>query len=131
MTTIERIGPPTAKDGEPADDVKHAVLRADDELVSVIWQLSVAEAALDDRDIDWPHKELHAGLSTLLSDQCGALQRLHESLSEYRERYIRPHSALNGQSPSTARRALELSGGSAHGALAKPKTMRYSAAGLT
>jgi putative transposase len=39
---------------------------------------------------------------------------------------IRPHSALNGQSPATARRALELLDGSTHTALAKPKTMRYS-----
>ena len=44
---------------------------------------------------------------------------------------IRPHSALNGQSPATARRALELLDGSAHDALAKPITMEYSAAGLS
>lgn len=53
------------------------------------------------------------------------------SLWRYDYNNIRPHSALNGQSPASARRALELSDGSAHGALAKPKTMSYSTAGLS
>jgi len=44
---------------------------------------------------------------------------------------IRPHSALNGQSPATAWRALELVDCSAHTALAKPKALSYSAAGLS
>jgi len=43
---------------------------------------------------------------------------------------ISPRSALNGKSPATTRRALELLGGSAPVALAKPKRMRYSATGL-
>jgi putative transposase len=54
-------------------------------------------------------------------------------LSRWRHDYnnIRPHSALNGQSPASARRALELSDGSAHGALAKPIAMKYLTAGLS
>ncbi len=44
---------------------------------------------------------------------------------------IRPHSALNGKSPAPARRAPPLLDGSTHTALAKPKTMSYSAAGLS
>lgn len=53
------------------------------------------------------------------------------SLWRYDYNNIRPHSALNGQSPASARRALELSDGSAHGALAKPETMKYLTAGLS
>lgn len=53
------------------------------------------------------------------------------SLWRYDYNNIRPHSALNGQAPASARRALELSDGSAPGALAKPETMSYSAAGLS
>ena len=53
------------------------------------------------------------------------------SLWRYDYNNIRPHSALNGKSPATARRALELMDGSAHGALAKYERMSYSAAGLT
>lgn len=53
------------------------------------------------------------------------------SIWRYDYNNIRPHSALNGQSPATARRALELLDGSAPVALAKPKPMSYSAAGLT
>ena len=43
----------------------------------------------------------------------------------------RPHSALNGQAPASARRALELSGGSTHGALADTENMRYATKGLS
>ena len=57
--------------------------------------------------------------------------RRHLSLWRYDYNNIRPHSALNGQSPATARRALELLGGSAHAALAKPITMSYLITGLT
>jgi len=53
------------------------------------------------------------------------------SLWRYDYNNIRPHSALNGRTPASARRALELSGGSAHGALAKPETMKYLTAGLS
>lgn len=53
------------------------------------------------------------------------------SLWRYDYNNLRPHSALNGMSPASARRALELSGGSAHGALAKPETMKYLTAGLS
>lgn len=44
---------------------------------------------------------------------------------------IRPHSALNGNPPATARRALEQFEGSAHPALAKRQTLRYSTQGLS
>ncbi len=44
---------------------------------------------------------------------------------------IRPHSALNGRTPASARRVLELQMSSAHGALAKLKTMKYLTAGLS
>ena len=53
------------------------------------------------------------------------------SLWRYDYNNLRPHSALNGQSPACARRALELLDGSAHGALAKPETMKYLTAGLS
>lgn len=43
----------------------------------------------------------------------------------------RPHLALKGKSPRTARYAFELSDGSTHTALAKFKTMRYLKAGLS
>lgn len=42
------------------------------------------------------------------------------------EAYIRLHSTLYGQLPETACRAFELSGGSAHGVLAKRKPILYS-----
>ena len=44
---------------------------------------------------------------------------------------IRPHSALNGDTPADARRALERLDGSAPGARANPSTLRYAATGLT
>ncbi len=44
---------------------------------------------------------------------------------------VRPHSALNGNPPATARRALELPDGSTPGALAKLKTMKYQTKGLS
>ena len=43
----------------------------------------------------------------------------------------RPHSALGGDTPTQARRALELAEGSAPGALANQSTMRYAETGLT
>lgn len=39
---------------------------------------------------------------------------------------IRPHSALNGDTPTDARRAPERVEGSAPGARANPSTMRYA-----
>ena len=56
-----------------------------------------------------------------------------QALSRWRHDYnnLRPHSALGGLTPATARRALELSDGSAPAALAKPQPMKYSAAGLS
>jgi putative transposase len=53
------------------------------------------------------------------------------SLWSYDYNNLRPHSALNGRTPASARRALELVDGSAHGALAKPETMKYLTAGLS
>ncbi len=53
------------------------------------------------------------------------------SLWKYDYNHIRPHSALNGQTPASARRAPELWDGSAPGALAKTQTVSYSAAGLS
>lgn len=67
-------------------------------------------------------------------------ETVFESLADARRRLaiwrydyntVRPHSALGGQSPATARRALELLDGSAPGALAKPQPLRYSQAGLS
>ena len=43
----------------------------------------------------------------------------------------RPHSGLNGDMPTHARRALEQAEGTAHGARANPSTMRYAETGLT
>ena len=53
------------------------------------------------------------------------------SIWRYDYNNVRPHSALNGQPPATARRALELMNGSTPGALAKAQTISYSAAGLS
>ncbi len=44
---------------------------------------------------------------------------------------VRPHSALNGEVPAQARRALERLDGSAPGARANPSTLRYAATGLS
>ena len=44
---------------------------------------------------------------------------------------IRPHSALKGDTPKDARRALEQPEGSALGARAYPATMRYAEPGLS
>lgn len=66
---------------------------------------------------------------TVFASLADARRRL--SIWRYDFNNIRPHSALNGQPPATARRALELLDGSAPGTLAKPKPMSYSAAGLT
>ena len=43
----------------------------------------------------------------------------------------RPHFALNGRAPASARRALELSEGPTHGALADAGNMRYATRGLS
>ena len=44
---------------------------------------------------------------------------------------VRPHSALEGDTPANARRALARSEGSAHGARAYTSTMRYTDQGLS
>ena len=44
---------------------------------------------------------------------------------------VRPHSALGGDTPAQARRALEQVEGSARGALANTSTMSYAVTGLT
>ena len=62
-----------------------------------------------------------------------SLTHARQALSRWRHDYnnLRPHSALGGLTPAAARRALQLSDGSAPGALAKPQPMKYSAAGLS
>lgn len=61
------------------------------------------------------------------------LAHARQALSRWRYDYnnSRPHSALGGLTPATARQALEFVDGSAPGALAKPQPMKYSAAGLS
>lgn len=49
----------------------------------------------------------------------------------YDYNHIRPHMALGGLTPAAARRTLELSEGSAPGALATPTTPSYKSTGLT
>jgi len=57
--------------------------------------------------------------------------RRHLARWRYDYNNIRPHSAHGGTAPATARRALELSDGSAHGALDKNETTSKLAAGLS
>ncbi len=45
--------------------------------------------------------------------------------------HVRPHSSLANKTPAEARRALEQSQGSAHGALAQPKTDTCQPQGLS
>ena len=63
----------------------------------------------------------------------GSLAHARQALGRWRYDYNnrRPHSALGGLTPATARRTLELIDGSASGALAKTQLMKYSAAGLS
>ena len=49
----------------------------------------------------------------------------------YNYNAVRPHSALNGNTPADARRALEQLEGSAPGARVNPSTMRYARPGLS
>jgi transposase InsO family protein len=62
-----------------------------------------------------------------------SLAHVRQALGRWRHDYnnVRPHSALGGITPATARRTLEPLDGSAPGALAKPQPMKYSAAGLS
>lgn len=62
-----------------------------------------------------------------------SLADARRKLARWRYDYntVRPHSALSGQSPAIARRALEQFESPAPGPLAKPETMRYSTRGLT
>jgi putative transposase len=61
------------------------------------------------------------------------LAHARQALGRWRHDYnnVRPHLALGGLTPATARRALELLDGCAPGALAKPQPMKYSAARLS
>jgi putative transposase len=62
-----------------------------------------------------------------------SLTHARQALARWQQDYntMRPHSALGGSTPATARRSLELSSGSAPGALATPFTKSYSAEGLS
>lgn len=62
-----------------------------------------------------------------------SLAHARQELARWRHDYntTRPHSALAGTAPMTARRALELAHGSAPGALAKPTAKEYSNPGLS
>jgi len=62
-----------------------------------------------------------------------SLADARRKLARWRYDYntLRPHSALNGQAPASARRALEQSERSTHGALADVDTMRYFTRGLS
>jgi putative transposase len=74
-----------------------------------------------------------------LRDEClneeafESLSHARRVLSRWRYDYnnIRPHSALGGQTPASARRSPELEGGSAPGALANASNMRYFNPGLS
>lgn len=74
-----------------------------------------------------------------LRDEClneevfESLADARRKLSRWRYDYnnVRPHSALNGNPPATARRTLELTDGSTPGALAKLQPMKYQAKGLS
>lgn len=70
----------------------------------------------------------------LLNEEVFAsLADARRKLTRWRYDYntVRPHSALDGKSPATARRALEQFDGSAHAALANRQTLRYSTQGLS
>jgi putative transposase len=62
-----------------------------------------------------------------------SLAHVRQALGRWRYDYhnTRPHSALDGLTPATVRRALELLDRSAPSALAKPQQIKYSAAGLS
>ena len=74
-----------------------------------------------------------------LRDEClneeafESLAHAKRVLSRWRHDYnnIRPHSALGGKTPASARRSLELFDGSAPGALANTSDMSYLTAGLS
>lgn len=57
--------------------------------------------------------------------------RRHLARWRYDYNNVRPHSALKGKSPATARRTLELLDGSTPCALAKTENMKYTATRLT
>lgn len=61
------------------------------------------------------------------------LTHARRALARWRYDYnhVRPHSALAGQTPASARRAPELFGGSAPGALANPNDPSYQTTGLS
>jgi putative transposase len=61
----------------------------------------------------------------------GSLAHVRQALGRWRHDYnnLRPHSALGGITPATARRTLEPLDGSAPGGPAKPQPMKYYAFG--
>jgi putative transposase len=52
-------------------------------------------------------------------------------LWRYDYNHVRPHSSLGNKTPAEARRALELSEGSAHGVLAQAQNDNYQPQGLS
>jgi DNA-binding transcriptional LysR family regulator len=74
-----------------------------------------------------------------LRDEC-LNEEIFDSLDDARRKlglwrydynHVRPHSSLGNKTPAEARRALELSEGSAHGALAQPQNDNYQPQGLS
>ena len=62
-----------------------------------------------------------------------SLPDARRTLTIWRHDYnnVRPHSSLGSKTPAEARRALEQSGGSAPGTLARPETDAYQTNGLS
>jgi putative transposase len=98
-----------------------------------------------DRGVEWPTidpgKPQQNGtiesFNGSLRDEC-LNEEIFDSLADARRtlafrRYdtnnVRPHSSLGGRAPAEARRALELSEGSAPGALADPRPPQYQSQG--
>ena len=69
----------------------------------------------------------------LNEDVFGSLADARRKLAiwRYDDNTVRPHSALKGDTPTHARRALEHVEGSTPGARAYPATMRYAVPGLS